>query len=164
MLGFPGAGKTTVAEHIHELTGAVHLSSDKIRLELFPDPQFTEEEHASLYKQIDERTEQLLREGKSVIYDANLNRYIHRKEKYDICARTNARAQLVWVQTDTELSKQRATVLGVNDPARRPFGNLDATVFDRLAGQIELPREDENPLIINGHEVTRETIAKALGI
>lgn len=164
MLGYPGAGKTTVAEHIHHLTGAVHLSSDKIRLELFPKPTFSEEEHAALYAEIDRRTHDLLAVGEDVIYDANLNRYVHRKEKYDICQQTGATPQLIWVKTATELAKERATVLGVNDPDRRPFGNLDGAVFDRLASEIEPPTQGEKPIVIDGQNVSRESVAVALGI
>src|SRR5690554_3920729 len=111
MLGYPGAGKTTTAKIVSKLTGATHLASDKIRLELFPQPKFTPEEHRQLYETIDRRTKELLQQGKSVIYDANLNRYIHRREKYDICRQTSAQPVLLWVQASSELARQRATEL-----------------------------------------------------
>src|SRR5215207_7043841 len=95
MFGYPGAGKTTTAEAIATLTGAVHLSSDKVRLELFPRPAFSQAEHDALYKTLNLRTEELLRQGKDVVYDANLNRYQHRKEKYDICQQTGATPKLL---------------------------------------------------------------------
>src|SRR5689334_4983914 len=96
MFGYPGAGKTTVANIINEVTGAVHLSSDEVRLELFPEPIYTQAEHDTVYATLDERAEAALREGKSVIYDANLNRFVHRMEKYTLCERAGARAVLFW--------------------------------------------------------------------
>lgn len=153
MFGYPGAGKTTVAEIIFKLTGAVHLASDRIRLELFKQPQFTQQEHQALYQAIDSKTSRLLREGKSVIYDANLNRYIHRKEKYDICRETSATPVLIWVQTDRGLAKQRATHDAHDDP-RRPYGNLDEQTFDRLTREIEPPKPGENFIAIDGSKVT----------
>ncbi len=161
MLGYPGAGKTTTAEAMAELTGAVHLASDRIRLQKFPQPQFTPEEHQQLYAAIDKQTEDLLRSGKSVIYDANLNRYIHRQEKYDICQRTGARAILLWVRADQSLAKQRATQEADSDP-RRPYGNLDVPTFDRLVNEIEPPLPSEPVIEIDGTKVTLEYVAERL--
>ncbi len=163
MLGYPGSGKTTVAEMIARLTGAVQLSSDKIRLRHFPRPTFSEAEHRELYQAIDAQTEELLRAGKSVIYDANLNRYIHRQEKYDICKRTGATPVLIWIQTPQDLAKRRATQEADDDP-KRPYGNLDEAVFDRLARQIEPPRDNENPIVIEGVTTTEAIVRQKLGL
>lgn len=82
MLGYPGAGKTTVSEHISQITGAVHLNSDQFRIHMFKNPlEISETEHENMYRMLDHIAEQTLSSGKSVIYDANLNRYAHRKEK-----------------------------------------------------------------------------------
>src|SRR4051812_30668905 len=109
MLGYPGAGKTTTAAVLHELTGAVHLSSDEVRSERFPQPTFSEEEHEQLYKYLDEKTESLLEEGKDVIYDANLNRLEHRQDKYKIAQQAGAEAVLLWLQTPKDMAKERAS-------------------------------------------------------
>ncbi|HYF96946.1 MAG TPA: AAA family ATPase, partial [Patescibacteria group bacterium] len=87
MLGYPGAGKTTVSEILARLTGAIHLNSDNLRLRAFNPPQFNKSEHTSLYATLDYLSEIILKSGKSVIYDANLNKYEYRKEKYDICTK-----------------------------------------------------------------------------
>lgn len=163
MLGYPGAGKTTAAKIIAEISGAEHLASDFIRLELFPKPQFTEEEHRQLYAYIDKLAERLLLSGKSVIYDANLNRFEHRDQKYSICRRSRARSVLVWVQTPKELAKRRATKLSENDPLR-PFGNFDEPTFDRLAMAIEPPGQDEPHIMLDGTKITTDYVRAALGI
>lgn len=160
MLGYPGAGKTTAAHHIANLTGAVLLTSDKIRLELFPKPTFSPEEHAKLYAAIDHRAEQLLKGGTSVIYDANLNRYQHRKEKYDICDRTGARPVLVWRKTPRDIAKIRAT-----DEARNhliPANETAENMFERIAGIIEPPQDSENAVVLSGEDVTEQEIKAAL--
>jgi len=162
MAGYPGAGKTTIASTISKLTGAVHLSSDKTRFELFDTPAFTEEEHKKLYQTLDQETQSLLAEGKSVIYDANLNRYQHRAEKYAICDRLGVKAILVWVQTPRSLAKERAT-----HESRAHFAPRDetlATMFDRVAGVIEPPREFENPIIIDGSNANPDVVARALSL
>lgn len=162
MLGYPGAGKTTIAGIIHELTGAVHLSSDEMRLQLFEKPAFSPEEHAALYKSLDEKTEELLRAGKDVIYDANLNRRQHRQEKYDICQKSDAKPVLVWVQTAKDLSKQRAT------HGERlhlvPQGETLEQMFDRIAGIIEEPGTDEPSVTVDGTNTSEADVAKAIGL
>lgn len=163
MFGYPGAGKTTVAHIISKLTGAVRLSSDEIRLEMFPRPTFSEQEHGELYSEIDRRTEELLKQGKDVIYDANLNRLVHRQEKYTICERVGAQAKLIWVQTPEEIARTRATLESDGDP-KRPYGNLEAPVFSRLVDQIEPPKSDEPHSTIKGVNVTDDIVKQTLGL
>lgn len=161
MLGYPGAGKTTTAEIVSKLTGAVHLSSDRFRLAMFPEPKFTPEEHQAVYGALDYLTELLLSKGVSVIYDANLNRYQHRHEKYLICHKTGAEATLLWVQADAELAKKRATIHGDNDD-KRPYGNLAPDVFDRLVHEIEPPHTEEPRIDVDGTRVNEIYIRQLL--
>jgi predicted kinase len=160
MFGYPGAGKTTAAGVIAGLTGAEHLQSDAVRLELFPRPEFTPVEHHALYRVLDQRTEQLLAQGKSVIYDANLNRYQHRKDKYDLCKRVNAQPLLLWVQTPKDLAKQRA--LHESRQHLWPQAEAPSDLFDRVAGVIEEPHPDEPYIAIDGTAVTLEYIRAKL--
>jgi predicted kinase len=160
MLGYPGAGKTTVAGIISEVTGAVHLSSDELRQKMFDKPEFTEAEHSKLYAELDRQTEELLGEGKSVIYDANLNRYQHRQEKYDICERTGARPVLIWLKTPRELAKERAKHLSRQH--LWPSNETPDAMFERIAGIIEPPTADEKPTELDGTNATSETIKQSL--
>lgn len=162
MLGYPGAGKTTTAEIVAQQTGAVHLSSDKIRLHMFKEPQFTPAEHSAVYGTIDYFTELLLASGISVIYDANLNRFMHRQQKYDICARTQAQAIVLWIQTPKQTARQRATELAHTDPHRRVFGNFAPEVFDRIATGIEKPKPEERVITMDGTKITPESVKQAL--
>lgn len=161
MFGYPGAGKTTTARIIAELTGAIRLSSDQYRAEKYATPSFTPEEHDEVYNDLNVKCQELLSQGIDVIYDANLNRLIHRQEKYDICNRTGSQAKLIWVQTPKDIAKTRATENGETDP-HRPFGNLDANVFDRLTREIEIPSDDEPFIIVDGTKITPEYIHNLL--
>jgi predicted kinase len=160
MLGYPGAGKTSVAKIIEKLTGAVRLSSDDLRLQLFPHPTYSQDEHDAVYKELDRRTEALLQEGKGVIYDANLNRYIHRIEKYVIAERTNARAVLVWVQVPRDLARERAVLRGHHHLV--PKDETFESMFDRVSSIIEEPREDERAYTLDGTEVDDQSVQKLL--
>lgn len=165
MLGYPGAGKSTAAGIIHSMTGAVYLESDALRCRLFPDQARTQEEHRHIYNTVYETlnyfTELLLRDGISVIYDANLNRTIHRQEKYDIATRTQAIPKLLWVQTPREVAKVRAM-----HESRLHLAPQDETLslmFDRIADIIEPPTPDEHPLILDGTKPFAEQLERILG-
>lgn len=160
MLGYPGAGKTTTAAMIAQQTGAVHLSSDRVRFAIFGEPTFSQEEHDTLYKTLDYITELLLSKNVSVIYDANLNRYAHRQEKYEICQRTNAEAVLLWLKTPRELAKERAV-----HEDRSHFAPKDETLetmFERIANVFEPATEAEHPIIIDGTHVTPDSLREIL--
>lgn len=160
MFGYPGAGKTTTAKIIHELTGAEHLASDVIRLEMFPKPTYNQAEHDALYAELDKRTEELLKAGKSVIYDANLNRYVHRLEKYALCDRTKARAILLWVQAPKDLARERAVLRGHHHLV--PQDETFESMFDRVSNTLEEPREDEPLYTLDGTTLDKNVVAEIL--
>lgn len=164
MLGYPGAGKTSVAEKIALFTGAVHLNSDWFRLHMYKNPTFSQEEHDSLYGNLNYLCELILSTGKSVIYDANLNLYIHRQEKYDIAKKTNAEVKLIYVKTDVETARLRATVEAEKNPQHRPYGNLEVAKFDRLVSELESPKDNEPTIIIRHEEFDDDMLRKCLRI
>jgi len=161
LLGYPGAGKTTTSTFIQEITGAVHLNSDTVRLELFPHPTFTQKEHDALYKELNTRTKKLLKQGKDVIYDANLNRRKHRQEKYDLCQEVGAQPLLLWVRTAKPLAKQRR-VADAESHHLVPTHEDPSSMFDRLVGVFEEPTTDEPYIQVDGTKVTRDYIRQLL--
>lgn len=160
MLGYPGAGKTHTAKLIEQITEATRLSSDEQRTEMFDKPDFSQEEHDKLYNYLDKKTEELLEAGKSVIYDANLNRKMHRQDKYKICEKTGAKPILVWVRTPKELAKERAT--HVERAHLWPKDETPHDMFDRIAGVIEKPTSEENPLEIIGQGLDAKKVEEFL--
>lgn len=160
MMGFPGAGKTTTAKVISDLTESEHISSDETRLKMFPHPSFSDAEHSQLYRLLDKRTEESLRAGKDVIYDANLNRYRHRKEKYDICARNGTQPVLIWVQTPKELAKARAT--GSHRANLVPSNESSHEMFERISRVIEPPHPNEPYISLDGTKITPEYVSQQL--
>jgi len=156
MMGLPGAGKTTVAEIIEDLTEAVRLSSDDARFMIWDTPEFSDAEHFQLYEYLDDQTKHLLEAGKSVIYDANLNRYIHRKEKYELAKQFGATCQLIWVKTPLELAKERR--LEHTEAKLIPKGETSAQMFDRIAKVLEEPKEREPHITLDGTKITKEYV------
>ncbi len=160
MFGYPGAGKTTTAQIISNLAGAEYLSSDALRLELFPRPTYSQAEHDAVYAELDKQAEKLLGQGKSVVYDANLNRYKHRLEKYELCERVGARPLLLWIQAPRELARERAVLRGHHHLV--PKDETFESMFDRVAGSIEEPRSNEQVVKLNGTHVSPEIVAEFL--
>lgn len=162
MLGYPGAGKTTTAKIISELTGAKHLSSDQLRFDMFNKPAFDQAEHDKLYQELDKQTYALLAGGNSVIYDANLNRLSHRQDKYNICKRTNAEPLIIWVQTPKALAKERA--VHVERLHLIPKNETPEAMFDRISDIIEEPTSDEKFITIDGTNINNEVVKEKLGL
>lgn len=163
MMGLPGAGKTTTAEVLEELTGAIRLSSDEARLMLFAQPAFTETEHALLYEYLNEQTANLLKAGKSVIYDANLNRLIHRQEKYNVANSLNVKTVLCWVQTPKEIAKNRR-IEAIEHHKLVPANEDPASMFERIAEVIEPPESSEPHVVFDGTKITPAYVAKMLNL
>lgn len=159
-MGLPGSGKTTLAKHLQKLTGALRLSSDDFRLLLFPEPTFSQKEHDNLYKILDHNVEHLLSAGTDVIYDANLNRRIHRDEKYALAKKYDARVILWWLQTPDELSKQRRVT--EQNHALLPVGETPGNMFDRIASVFEPPSDNEPVQTIDGTDIDIKEVQRLL--
>lgn len=173
MLGYPGAGKTTVANLLHEITGATHLWEDKVRLEKFPhltvvsegDSSFPTEQNNELHSYLNDLTSTLLAQGKSVIYDTSFNRYTDRERMYRIADQNGARTALLWIQVDRDIARERATKNTKQQETRilaSALGDMDEQTFERLSNKLEPPHADERPIVINGLHVTPEIIKNAL--
>ncbi len=162
LLGLPGSGKTTAAEVISKLTGAVHLSSDSFRLSLFESPNFTQEEHDSLYKMLDYMSELLLKNGSSVVYDANLNRYQHRLEKYKLARRAGAKTELVWLVVAQDTARQRRMETQRHELI--PAGETGPAMFDRIAGIFEPPIASESFTELDGTKINEKYVRGKLGL
>lgn len=162
-VGYPGAGKTTVAKLLHEITGATHLWADKIRRERLGPPNYTHEENLKLYTHLNEMTAELLRAGNSVIFDTNFKYYKDREHLRQIAMAHGAETVVVWLTTSKTDAKHRATEPHHQDD-KRIHGAMKADDFERLSGDTEWPREDEHTVRIDGMNVTREAVKAALGL
>jgi predicted kinase len=162
MLGYPGAGKTTISRMISELTGAVHIWADHERKAMFGRPLHTQSENQKLYGHLNQVAEDLLTHGKSVIFDTNFNFFRDREHLRQIAAKHGAQTKLVWVTTPHDIAKERATNAGSHDT--RVLGDMPPEQFERLAGNLEPPHDTEQAITINGIGVTPESLKADLGL
>jgi predicted kinase len=161
MVGYPGAGKTTVARWIAEQTGAVHLWADVERNTLFDQPDHSENESRELYDRLNQRTEQLLGEGKSVVFDTNFNYYADRQLLRAVADRQGAKPVTIWVATPAQIARERAVHSKV---VRNGYDfTMSAEQFDAIAGKLEMPREDEKVIKIDGTKLDPEAVMRLIG-
>ena len=161
MLGYPGSGKTTAARMIHKLTGAEHLWADKIRNGRYPSPSHSHEENLDLYTFLNNLTEELLAQGKSVIFDTAFNFYKDREYLRSIAEKHDAAVIVVWVRTAKELAKERATH---EDHASRnayPY-KMSLNRFKRIAGNLESPQPNERYVVLDGTKITKAYVKNEL--
>jgi predicted kinase len=155
-IGYPGAGKTTVAQIIADETGAKHLWADVERHKIFKEPTHSIEESNQLYDELNKATDYLLSQGRDVVFDTNFNYYSDREKLRVIAKKNNAKTILLWITTPIEVAKQRAT----NSQSSRNLYAINMSVeqFDAIASKLEPPYADEKYIKINCQNVKKEKI------
>ncbi len=158
-MGYPGSGKTHFSEKLAEQEGFVHLNADRERLRLFKKPQYTKKEHLALSVAMDRVAEELLLQGKSVIYDVNFSRRIHRERVQAIAERANAEYRLVHLVTSEPVALERLKVRGRNteqDPEL--YRPIDLQIFHRMKAEVEEPHSSEPVIKIDGESSFEEQL------
>lgn len=161
MLGYPGAGKTTAAKIIKDLTDAQYLSSDELRRSMFKVSRFDQPEHDTLYQALDNKLIDYLGVGTAVIYDANLNRYIHREQKYNLAKKYGYKTTLIWVKAPKEVAKKRR-IEDVRHHHLVPPHETPEQMFERTSAVFEAPRPHETFIELDGTKITRDHVKKVL--
>lgn len=160
MIGYPGAGKSTVANIISETTGAVHLMADAERHKMFPNPTHSAEETLNLYDELNRRTEQLLREGKSVVFDTNFNFRFDRQKLKQVADNAGAETETIWVTVDVDEAKKRAVH---SQYLRNGYSaSMSEAHFDEIVSKLEPPSEDEKVIKIDGTNLDRDELIALL--
>ena len=162
MLGYPGAGKTTASKEITKITGAEHIWADHIRREAYNPPTYSHEENLELYSKLNNLTEQMLQDGKSVIFDTNFSYYNDRKHLIQIAQKTGAKAVIVWVQTPKGLAKQRAVVDAHLHSHTRVLGHMPEAKFEKISLKIEPLRDSEPRITLDGTKISEDYVRNRL--
>lgn len=162
-VGYPGSGKTTVAQIIAGATGAVHIWADLERRNMFSNPTHNRSESLTLYGYLNNKASNLLHQGKSVVFDTNFNFYKDREHLRQIADEAGAKTVVIWMRTHKDLSKHRA----VNDShqkSTRLFGNMSETAWNRIAGHLEPPHPDEHAVEFIGEDLQKSEVLRKLDL
>lgn len=133
LVGIPGSGKTTYAEkYIEEHPGTVHLSSDKIREELWGN-EATQGDNNEVFSLMQSRAIEVLNNGLSVLYDAT---NVTRKDRayiISLCPKfVKIECHIVWAPIETCIERDAAR--------ERTVGK---EVIDRMLKRFQAPYYDE---------------------
>ena len=105
--GLPGTGKTFFCRELAGRQPFCILESDALRKVLFPSPDYSPTESASLFAAVHSLIEWLLKNNVPVIFDAtNLSEY-NREYLYRISDRAGARLVLISVEAPPAVAYQR---------------------------------------------------------
>ncbi len=128
--GVPGSGKTTLAKRLAERLGAVHVESDAIRRQLFPEPAYAPAEHGAVFARAEALVADGLAGGQTVIMDAtNLSR---RDRRRFLClGRQAAGVVAVRVTAPEEVVRRRLA------RPREGHSQAGVEVFERMLGRAE---------------------------
>lgn len=162
-VGYPGAGKTTIAKIIADATDGVHLWADFERHVMFGTPSHTHDESRELYGHLNQVADELLAQGKCVIYDTNFNFRKDRDYMRGIAAKHGADVRVVWITTPRAIAEQRATQESDGQPTRI-WGNMQPTDFNRLSDNLQTPDDDEDVVRIDGASTDADGVKKLLGL
>lgn len=105
--GLPGVGKTTVAEHVAQRLDAELFRTDVVRKELYPDPEYTEEERRRVYDDLLARARRSLAAGRNVVLDGTFHDSEYRERARDVSNRVDADFTLLRIECDTAVVRDR---------------------------------------------------------
>lgn len=158
MLGLPGAGKSYFARQFANQHKLGYISDDRIRFELYDDPQYSDQENALVLSIMDLMCEQLL-VGNSVVYDGNLYSRNMRKQRELLGKQSGASTLTVWVQTDLQTTYYRATHRDGRRPDDRYVPNISEPVFDKALRLLNRPDREDYVVISGKHSFAAQNRA-----
>ncbi|HEY8886138.1 MAG TPA: AAA family ATPase [Candidatus Microsaccharimonas sp.] len=137
MVGIPGSGKTTFAEHFAKTFQAPYINPNDISELTGIDAEATEKVTKLLF-------DELLKTNRTLIYEGSTYMRTQRMALENMVIKAGYKALLVWVQTDPAESKHRAT------KKQKGIPSLSSSEFDAAFRQFQNPSETEKPVVISG--------------
>lgn len=148
MLGYPGSGKSYFARQLADSIGAVRLNGDGLRHKLFADEEtrINPKNNPLVFGALDYATEEILRAGYSVIYDASHNKKRDRLNATRLAQPFGIMPIIVWVKVPVELAKLRNG--SRTDTSTEPKAPEER--FEQMAKGLQEPTHEEAVIIIDG--------------
>jgi len=137
MIGIPGSGKSTFADHFADTFQAPIVSQTKLQREFHLS-------HAEAEELRDRILTEYMKTHRTVLIDGGLDVKDKREEMVRRLVKAGYRPLIVWVQTDTNEAHRRAT---------RPYpqgSGLHSEEFDQLLDLFDAPGDKEKMVVISG--------------
>lgn len=165
LYGFPGAGKTYLANNLCETIQAAHVNGDKIRYQLFEEPRYDRAENEIVDHLMGYMTEEFLDAGVPVVFDTNAVKKSQRRILRDIARKKKSQHLLVWLQIDPESAFARVSGRDRRKSEDKHAQPLDKPLFDEVTARMQNPNHDEDYIVLSGkhsYPMQRTTIIKKL--
>ena len=137
MVGIPGSGKSTFAEHFADTFQAPIINESRIAFEAHLNAAQTEVISNSLLKEI-------LKVNRTFLFEAAHSTRAKRNAFIRQVVKAGYKPLIVWVQTESLESKRRAL-------KKMPAGSgLLSDEFDEIVKKFEAPVPKDSPIVISG--------------
>ncbi len=130
IVGLPGTGKTTFALELAGKIDAVHLNSDMIRTSLGHRGKYDAASKAAVYKELVERAEDVIKQGRNLIVDATLYKAILRDPFEKLADKYNVPIKWIELKADESVIKQRVS-------EKRQYSEADFEVYLKIKAAYE---------------------------
>lgn len=149
-MGYPGSGKSFFARQFAELYNLPRISEDRVRFELFENPQFNEDEADIISRVMRYMLEQAMQTESTIVCEGGFMSTKSRSDLSKLAAANGYRTLVVWLQTDVETSMKRAAVRDRRNPDSKYAFGIDRQTFVRLKNELQRPTEKEPVLVVSG--------------
>ncbi len=156
MCGLPFSGKTTLARALVARCGVTHLDLDIMAMAegLFPEVGVSEEQWGKIFENAHHRSAELLKSGKSVVFDSvNFDRGVRDRIRTD-AERVGCSARVIYLQLPLEEIERRRQA-NRSSCARPEVLESD---WQEIVNGFEIPTEDEDVLLFDGTLAPEEWI------
>lgn len=158
--GFPFSGKTFLRKKLVEKFGYYGIDLDEVKFELYGsginDDQLGKAEWDNVYEQTYKRIEDLLVNGKTVVYDSGNFTKHERSLVRKIADKLNIETMTIFIDIPREVVYKR---LIENRKAKDRFDVSD-TDFENTIKEMQRPEDNENHLVLYFDEAVDEWISK----
>lgn len=159
LYGYPGSGKTYVARNLSSTVEAAHVSSDRIRSELFEQPRYDHQENAVINHLMQYMTDEFLNAGVSVIYDTNAMRVAQRRNLRMLAKKHKAEHLLIWLQIDPETAFSRTQDRDRRTSDDRFAAPQSQQSFDAHLSGMQNPQGEDYVVISGKHNFVTQKSA-----
>lgn len=151
MVGVPGAGKSHFARQFSEKYSVPCISADRLRMEMFNEPQYTPAEQAIVNRVADYFVEEMLRTKRSFLVDSLMGNV--RSQRVSLAQRASEagyRLLVVWVQLDQTTARSRSLKRNTDKTEDKYNPPMPETAFTGLFKQLTPPHSSEDYVVISG--------------
>lgn len=150
LYGFPGSGKTYLANSLRDSIQAAHVNADRIRYQLFEQPRYDRAENEIVDQLMEYMTGEFLDAGVSVLFDTNAIKKGQRRLLREIARKRKAQHLLIWLQIDPETSFARVSHRDRRKSEYKMAQPLDKVEFDKITARMQNPGLDEDYIVLSG--------------